>query len=226
MATSMEQETARRVGQYFETHSRRYDELYGERHSPMQRLVNRLLHRVIQERFDLTFARCGPLEGKRVLDIGCGSGRYAVRFAQEGAAEVVGIDLSRRMLELAEAHARSAGVADRCRFECVDFAQAAFRDPFDMMTAIGLFDYVADPEPLLGKMRGLLRGRAFASFPMRWQVRALLRRLSFLPSRCPLYFYDRRDVTRLWADAGFVRWEVVALDRDYFVIADADGGSD
>lgn len=221
--TGGERDTARRVGQYFETHSRRYDELYGERHSPVQRLVNRLLHRVIQERFDLTFARCGPLAGKRVLDIGCGSGRYAVRFAQEGAAEVVGIDLSRRMLELAEARACSAGVADRCRFECADFAQAALPGPFDVITAIGLFDYVADPGPLLARMRGLLRGRAFASFPMRWQVRALIRRLSFLPSGCPVHFYGRRDVARLWADAGFGRWEVVPLDRDYFVIAEADG---
>ncbi|MBI4242091.1 MAG: methyltransferase domain-containing protein [Candidatus Rokubacteria bacterium] len=224
--TGRERDTARRVGRYFETHSRRYDELYGERHSPVQRLVNRLLHRVIQERFDLTFARCGPLGGKRVLDIGCGSGRYAVRFAQEGAAEVVAIDLSPRMLELAEARARAAGVADRCRFERADFARAAFRGPFDIITAIGLFDYVAEPEPLLVKMRGLSRGRAFASFPMRWQVRALIRRLSFLPSGCPIYFYDRRDVARLWADAGFGRWEVVALDRDYFVLADADGGFD
>jgi len=221
MATGMEQEIARRVGQYFETHSRRYDELYGEHHSLLQRAVNHLWHQVIQQRFDLTFARCGPLAGKRVLDVGCGSGRYAVRFAQDGAAEVVGIDLSTRMLELAMARARAAGVAERCRFERADFSHVTFQGTFDIITAIGLFDYVARPESHLGRIRDLLRGRAFASFPVRWLVRTLIRRLSFLASGCPVYFYTRREVERLWADAGFAHCEIMALDRDYFVITDA-----
>lgn len=215
-----------RVSRYFDTHTRRYDELYRQSKTPIQQLVDRFLHRVIQERFDLTFSRCGPLDGKRVLDIGCGSGRYAVRFAQEGAAEVLGIDLSRRMLEVAEGRAREVGVADRCRFQQADFAQAAIEGPFDFITAIGLFDYVAEPALHLAKMRRLLRGRAFASFPIRWQLRALFRRLSFLRSGCPVHFYTRRTVTRLSARAGFPRWELVTLDRDYFVIADVDPGRD
>jgi SAM-dependent methyltransferase len=213
-----------RVSRYFDTHTRRYDELYGDSKTLLQRLVDHFLHRVIQERFDLAFARCGPLAGKRVLDIGCGSGRYAVRFAQEGAEEVLGIDLSGRMLELAGARARAAGVTNRCHFQQADFVEAPIEGPFDLITAIGLFDYVADPAPHMAKMRRLVRGRALASFPIRWQVRALLRRLSFLPSGCAVRFYTRGTVRRLCAGAGFPRWELVTLDRDYFIIADADPG--
>ncbi|MBC8142736.1 MAG: methyltransferase domain-containing protein [Armatimonadetes bacterium] len=41
------------------------------------------------------------LSGKRVADIGCGTGRYALQLARMGAASVVGIDLSSEMLAVA-----------------------------------------------------------------------------------------------------------------------------
>lgn len=40
------------------------------------------------------------VEGKKVLDLGCGTGRYSIKFAKEGA-EVTGIDLSEDMLGIA-----------------------------------------------------------------------------------------------------------------------------
>lgn len=47
--------------------------------------------------------------GKRVLDYGCGDGRYAGKLAEMGAAEVVGIDSSEAMIELARARGAGAG---------------------------------------------------------------------------------------------------------------------
>src|ERR671930_1493712 len=41
--------------------------------------------------------------GRRVLDLGCGAGQLAHHLAGRGAAEVIGIDLSERMLALARA---------------------------------------------------------------------------------------------------------------------------
>lgn len=43
-----------------------------------------------------------PLEGKSVLDLGCGYGWHCKYAAEQGAAEVLGIDLSQRMLREAE----------------------------------------------------------------------------------------------------------------------------
>ena len=208
-----------RVAQYFDTHTQRYDELYGEAHPLSQRLVDRLFHKVIKERFDLTFARAGDLRGRRVLDVGCGSGRYAVRFAVGGAAEVVGVDVSEKMLDLARARARAAGVEDRCTFLRAEFLEWPTPGPFDVITAIGFFDYVGNPERYVAKIASVLRGDAFATFPIRWQVRAFIRRLSFLPSGCPVNFYTRSEVDRLWRDRGFASVELVMLDRDYFVHA-------
>lgn len=41
------------------------------------------------------------LEGKRVLDLGCGFGEHCKMFVESGADKVVGIDISRKMLEIA-----------------------------------------------------------------------------------------------------------------------------
>ena len=205
-----------RVAQYFDTHTQRYDELYGENHSLTQRLVDRFFHRTIRERFDLTFARAGAVKGKRVLDVGCGSGRYAVRFALEGA-EVTGVDVSESMLEVARARARTLGVAERCRFIRESFVDWPATEQFDVITAIGLFDYVGDAAGLLAKIRRHLRGDVFMSFPIRWQVRSFIRRLSFLPSGCPLNLYTESQVRRLVSTVPFDHVDVVRLDRDYFV---------
>lgn len=54
-------------------------------------------------------AFCGSLEGKRVLEIGCGNGWIALRFAKSGA-HVWACDISPKMIELARRYARAASV--------------------------------------------------------------------------------------------------------------------
>ena len=50
------------------------------------------------------------LAGKRVLDLGCGFGWFCRFAAGEGAAEIVGVDVSERMLARARAETSAAGV--------------------------------------------------------------------------------------------------------------------
>lgn len=47
------------------------------------------------------------LQGKTVLDAGCGSGRYILHALRRGAARVTGVDLSPEMLERADAELRA-----------------------------------------------------------------------------------------------------------------------
>ncbi len=50
---------------------------------------------------DVIPAMAGDVSGKRLLDIGCGTGRYALQFIQRGAM-VTGVDFSRPMLKMAK----------------------------------------------------------------------------------------------------------------------------
>lgn len=55
------------------------------------------------------------LQGKAILDVGCGNGQYAVLFAMMGAT-VHGFDLSPIGVEIGKRIARENGVSDRCTF--------------------------------------------------------------------------------------------------------------
>lgn len=71
--------------------------------------------------------------GARVLDVGCGPGRHAVRLAQSGLA-VTGVDISRRFLEIAAEDARAAGV--KAAFFEVDARRMPFADEFDAVISL------------------------------------------------------------------------------------------
>ncbi len=67
------------------------------------------------------------VEGKRVLDIGCGAGQYAVLLAKKGAI-VTGIDLSPVGIEVAKKTAAANDVEDRCTFFVSQFSDSNFPD--------------------------------------------------------------------------------------------------
>ena len=71
--------------------------------------------------------------GARVLDVGCGPGRHAVRLAQAGLS-ITGVDVSRRFLEIAAEDARVAGV--KASFFEVDARRMPFEDEFDAVVSL------------------------------------------------------------------------------------------
>jgi len=87
----------------------------------------------------------GPLDGRRVLDVGCGTGRFTAVL--EGLAGlIVGIDLDRAMLAVASARLRSPLVlADAI---CLPFEDAAF----DVALAVTLCEFTADPRIVLAEL--------------------------------------------------------------------------
>ena len=48
------------------------------------------------------FSLLPDLQGKTILDLGCGVGGHCFEFVNRGAKKVVGIDISKKMLEVAE----------------------------------------------------------------------------------------------------------------------------
>ncbi len=90
-----------------------------------------------------------PLAGKRVLDLGCGLGNFAREARARGAVQVVGVDLSERML--AEARARDpdpAIVYLRSSLEAFEPEPAAF----DLVVSMLALHYVADYRLIVQRM--------------------------------------------------------------------------
>lgn len=92
-------------------------------------------------------AKLAITPGMRVLDIGCGWGGMAIYLARHTGAQVVGVTLSAEQLALAQERAAAAGVADRVRFELVDYRDLATRgETFDRIVSVGMFEHVGQPQ--------------------------------------------------------------------------------
>ncbi|WP_435010672.1 class I SAM-dependent methyltransferase [Tundrisphaera lichenicola] len=124
-----------------------------------------------------------PLEGRRILDLGCGKGRFAAHLKAAGA-EVVGVDLSSEML------AHAIGL-DRVRASarCLPFAGKTF----DAVVAIEVLEHVGDVGPVLREARRVLRpGGRIAIIDK--NARALNARRPWLPSLLVKWIDERRGL--------------------------------
>jgi ubiquinone/menaquinone biosynthesis C-methylase UbiE len=198
-----------RLEAYFDRVAVGFDSIYSGDKPRIFRLWDRLTRRSLKERLEFSLSALSPLAGCRVLDVGCGSGRGSVALAEHGAKEVVGIDVSSRMLELADDLAASRGVADRCRFERADVL-SYHGGAFDHAVATGFWDYVREPLPVMEALARLVSGGVVASFPARISPRVPFRALWLRARRCPVRFYSSSQIAALCEQSGF---EVKELRR-------------
>ena len=85
-----------------------------------------------------------PLEGKRVLDVGCGAGLLAEPLARLGA-RVTGIDAAPEVIAVARDHAAGQGLEIDYRAGDVQHLDGEF----DLVTAMEVIEHVADPAAFL-----------------------------------------------------------------------------
>jgi 2-polyprenyl-3-methyl-5-hydroxy-6-metoxy-1,4-benzoquinol methylase len=88
----------------------------------------------------------GVAPGTRVLDFGCGVGRWSREFARRGA-RVRGIDLSPTMVAEAHRRAAAAGLAERCEFLCQDVAaleETADTGRYDVILGVTVLQHLPE----------------------------------------------------------------------------------
>lgn len=90
----------------------------------------------------LAAALLGDVEGKHMLDLGCGMGEEVVYFARLGAT-VTGIDISQVGLSIAMDRARYNGVLDRVALARMSADALEFDDgSFDLVHGLGILHHV------------------------------------------------------------------------------------
>lgn len=87
----------------------------------------------------------------RVLDIGCGPGHIPLQLVtQKPELEVVGVDLSKSMLKIAEEHKAVCAHGDRVEFQVADAKGLDFPDDsFDTVCSNSILHHIPDPVPFL-----------------------------------------------------------------------------
>lgn len=81
--------------------------------------------------------------GAKVLDVGCGIGRWSRRLAARGS-HVTGIDLSPTMIAQAKHRAQREALGERCRFQVQDTAQLAVAGKFDLVLGVTVLQHILD----------------------------------------------------------------------------------
>jgi 2-polyprenyl-3-methyl-5-hydroxy-6-metoxy-1,4-benzoquinol methylase len=193
---------ARQVAEYWDRIAREFDSIYTGKKSPLARTLDRWLRKDMYQRFEWVMQTAEELRPATICDIGCGSGRFVNALAKRGA-QVTGVDFAPEMLNLARQLVDREGVADRCRFVLSDVLDWETSEVFDLVIAIGFWDYVADPAARLQVIRKLTRRTFLSAWPRAGTTRMAIRKARLKVAGCPVYFWRQAEVESYLEQAGF-----------------------
>jgi SAM-dependent methyltransferase len=158
------------IARYFNEHAAAFDAYYDR---PLQHRFRPGLFRAR----DAVAKLMREAVRQRVLDIGCGSGRVAETVLAAGADAYVGVDLAPRMLELASRRLQPYG--DRVRLLRGDVCEVTLAEEFDVVLAIGVWDYAVSPQRLASRVCSVCSGTVLANFPFKRRLRSLARHVIY-----------------------------------------------
>jgi len=98
------------------------------------------------------------LQGKRCIDLGCGSGRYVIAMADLGASESHGFDLSDLAIKDATERAERLGYGKQCTFRQGSMLELPYEnESFEYVSCNGVIHHTTDPKQALAELARITR---------------------------------------------------------------------
>lgn len=122
------------------------------------------LHEINPLRLAYIEDHAGSLNGKRIVDIGCGGGILSESMAVKGA-EVLGIDMGETPLAVAKLHKLESGVELEYRQCTAESLAEEMPHSFDVVTCMEMLEHVPDPASVIKACATLVKpgGKVFFS---------------------------------------------------------------
>lgn len=146
----------------------------------------------IFRRFNRVLELCRSFKDTSVLDIGSGPGINSINLLKYGNVSfVTGIDFAPNMIEYSINYAEKNDMSNRCKFIEGDFMKYDWKETkFDISIALGVFDYIDNPEEFISKMAKVSK-KAFA---ISWPCDGLRMQLRKLRYTCSVYSYTEKEI--------------------------------
>ncbi len=203
-----------RVRTRFEDKAQQFDDLYED-----ERWLVRTLRPGLFRRRKLAVDTVAAYDAPRVLDVGCGSGRIGEFVLEAGASHYVGVDFSAPMIDMSRA--RLERFAGRTELIVDDFLTAPLEGPFEVILAVGLFDYLPEPHRFSRRMFDLTApgGCVVGSFPTWSWLKGPARKVRYeWIGNCPIFNYSRRELELMFGASGFERVEVASPGHSGYLV--------
>jgi SAM-dependent methyltransferase len=135
----------------------------------------------------------GDVRGKRVLDLGCGSGHNSVALAKAGG-QVTGVDISDVQVDLARTLAEQEAVdVSFVRADMADFLSSQPPATYDFVLSTGALPYVEDVESVFALVRRVLHPQGLFVAALDHPLRTITQAKDGKVLCCSSYFARGRD---------------------------------
>jgi len=168
-----------------------------------------------------------------ILDLGTGPGYLPLEIVKKSPTiNVVGVDLSRKLIEIARSNSAKAGLADRLTFQAGNAGRLEFADSsFDMVISTGMLHSLKEPVAVLQEIHRVLKagGEAWIFDPAkvasavdrkRWKASLNLRERFFLwlfqlfGLHKPIKTYTREQAIALIAKTDFENYRIDTRENE------------
>ena len=173
------------------------------------------------------------LEKGTILDLGTGPGYLPIEIANRSSnIRIVGVDLSRKLIEMARLNAARAGLSDRLKFQLGNAGRLNFEDSaFDMVMSTGMLHSLKAPVKVLKEIYRVLKkdGEAWIYDPAKvvsqvdrrkWKASLTAREQFFLwlfglfGLHKPIETYTREQVTDLIKQTDFKNYWIEERNKE------------